>query len=368
MSDRLKPSDYELLASLEAGEILKEITPAERLLKNWQENTYRGPEILKIPPQRWTVPGWIASDSLTVVYAAPGVGKSFYALSLAIEMARGGEWVGTKLEPVPVLYLAGERLTTLRDRAEAWSTKNREPLPENLLMPKLPSPPQLTNPSHVETICQFIRSEEVQLVVIDTYAMMTQGIEENSSKDTGEVMGALSQIRDATDGGSVLMVHHSGKDSSKGARGSTAMMAAVDLSIEIASGGNGRISATVRKSNAGEKPFPEWYELEMVVLEQINGEHRSSAVLKATGIPKRDESLEHSVLEILRNSSNNSMSKPEILEAIKELGREVSRAHLDRTALKPLMEQGTVRMDGKARAARYSLSESMNNYLLSAHP
>ena len=354
MSEHKKPSEV-VLSIVEAGEVIQELSPSQELVNKWQANTYRGSQILDIEPQRWNVPGWIPSDSLTVVYAAPGVGKSFYALSLAIEVARGGEWVGTNLEPHPVLYVAAERLTTLRDRAEAWSHRNEENLPENLLLPKFNTTPQLTNPLHVESLCALIEAEGVRFVVLDTYAMMTQGIEENSSRDTGQIMEALSQIRQATRGGSVMMVHHSGKDSSKGARGSTALLAAVDLSIEIASGGNGRISATVRKSNAGSVPMPEWYELETVPLSPLDGESRSSAVLIATGAPRTDEALEQMVIDILEGSSSGSMTKPKILEALEEMGRKCSDSHLDRTALKPMLNRGALKVEGKARATRYSL-------------
>jgi hypothetical protein len=353
MSDFKKPS--EVVIQLHGGEIVQELSASEELLTKWKANTYRGSQILDIEPQRWNVPGWVPSDSLTAVYAAPGVGKSFYALSLAIECARGGEWVGTRLEPVPVLYVAAERLTTLRDRAEAWSERSEEPLPSNLLLPKFSATPQLTNSTHIEALCAFIESEGVRFVVLDTYAMMTQGIDENSSQYVGTIMEALSQLRQATRGGSVMVVHHSGKDSSKGLRGSTAFLAAVDLSIEIASGGNGRISATVRKSNAGAMPMPEWYELETVPLSPLDGESRSSAVLIPTGAPRKDEALELMVIEVLEGCSSGSMSAPQIRAALLELGRECSPSHLDRTALKPMLNRGAVTVEGKARATRYSL-------------
>jgi hypothetical protein len=193
-------------------------------------------------------------------------------------------------------------------------------------------------------------------VVLDTYAMMTQGIEENSSRDTGQIMEALSQIRQATRGGSVMMVHHSGKDSSKGARGSTALLAAVDLSIEIASGGNGRISATVRKSNAGSVPMPEWYELETVPLSPLDGESRSSAVLVPTGAPKKDHGLEMNVMEILK-AEPDGLTMSQLLEAIAEMGRELKRMTLTRTALNPLLAEGLVMTKKVGRSTYYLIAE-----------
>ena len=352
MSDHKKPSEV-VLSIVEAGEVIQELSPLEELVSKWQANTYRGSQILEIEPQRWNVPGWLPSDSVVAVYAAPGIGKSFYALSLAIEVARGGEWVGTNLEPHPVLYVAAERLTTLRDRAEAWSERSEEPIPEKLLMPDFSSTPQLTDPFHVEALCSYIEAEGVKLVVLDTYAMMTQGIEENSSASVPAE--ALGRLRKATKGGTVLIVHHSGKDSSKGLRGSTALLAAVDLTIEL-SGDGGRLSATVRKSNAGAVPLPEWYEIQLVPLSPLDGESRSSAVLVPTGAPKKDPGLEMTVMEILK-AEPEGLTMSQLLEAIAEMGRELKRMTLTRTALNPLLAEGLVMTKKVGRSTYYLVAE-----------
>lgn len=354
MSEHKTPSALNIV-QLQGGEIVTELTAVEELVQKWSGNTYRGAQILDLPPQRWQVPGWLPSDSLVVLYAQPGIGKSFYAFTLAIEMARGGEWLGTRLDSVPVLYVAAERLTTLRDRAEAWTVHTGEMLPDNLLMPEYGATPQLTNPNHVEALCAYIQDEAVRFVVLDTYAMMTQGLEENSS--AGVPAEALGQIRKATNGGTVLIVHHSGKDSSKGLRGSTALLAAVDMTIQL-TGDSKSIRATVDKSNPGALPMPEWYKLETVPLEPLDGEPRSSAVLLPTGVPKSDGALELAVCEVLLDSSTGEMSKNEILEALKERGYpKCSATHLDKTALKPMILSGEVIMTGNARATRYRLSE-----------
>ena len=173
-----KPSETASLRVVPAGEILAPIvepTPVEVLRAEWQSSISRGGDILLLPPRKWLVGEWLPLNALGIIYAEAGTGKSFYALSLAIEAARGGEWLGQNLEPHPVLYVAAERLTTLRDRAEAWSERSEEPIPEKLLMPDFSSTPQLTDPFHVEALCSYIEAEGVKLVVLDTYAMMTQG-------------------------------------------------------------------------------------------------------------------------------------------------------------------------------------------------
>jgi hypothetical protein len=183
--------------------------------------------------------------------------------------------------------------------------------------------------------------------------MMTQGIEENSSASVPAE--ALGRRRKATKGGTVLIVHHSGKDSSKGLRGSTALLAAVDLTIEL-SGDGGRLSATVRKSNAGAVPLPEWYEIQLVPLSPLDGESRSSAVLVPTGAPKKDPGLEMNVMEILK-AEPDGLTMSQLLEAVAEMGRELKRMTLTRTALNPLLAEGLVMTKKVGRSTYYLIAE-----------
>jgi putative DNA primase/helicase len=359
MSERMKPTELALVASNEVGEVvesLPELSVTERIRSTWK--IHRGSSILEIPPQQWTVPGWIPTDSLVAVYAAPGVGKSFYALSMALEIARGGEWLGTPLEAAPVLYIAGERLTTLRDRAEAWSTYHEELNPENLIMPEFTGrTPQLRDGADVLALCELIEAEGVRFVVIDTYATLTQGLDENAAGATGEVMGYLQQIRKATKGGTVLLVHHAGKNATAGMRGSTAFLGAVDMTHKIEPAGDGRLSATVDMSNAGASPLPEYFEIVTVPLEPFEGEPRSSAILKSTGAPKRNEHLEELTKEILRNSAEEWLTMNQLLEALSEQGQKIKRQAFSSTALKPLLDRGEVVNNGKTtKGIKYRLS------------
>lgn len=352
---RKLPSELVEVASTEAGEVLQAVpepSPVEARLAKLESRAWRGAQLLDMEPQKWKVPGWLPCNAVVAVYAAPGVGKSFYAFTLALEIARGGEWLGTRLEPENVLYLAAEKATTLRDRAEAWCTYHEELIPDRSLL--IEDTPQLSNPIDVEALCTLIEKEHVTFVVIDTYAMTLRGIDENSSKESGIPIAALSRLREATKGGTVLVVHHTGKDSSKGLRGSTALLAAVDLSIEVVSTGAGRLQAAVRKSNAGAEPMPEHYLLETVPLSSGG----SSAVLKATGAPAPNPELEALLLGVLESSPGESMTANELREALNEqTPKALSRSTFDRQALTPLLNKGKVQKVGSARSTRYQLAK-----------
>ncbi|MBY0459527.1 MAG: helicase RepA family protein, partial [Gemmataceae bacterium] len=73
----------------------------------------------------------------------------------------------------------------------------------------------------------------VGLVVVDTLSRAIAGGNENSSEDMGALVRHIDLIRQALPA-HVLIVHHSGKDGARGARGHSLLRAATDLEIEIA--------------------------------------------------------------------------------------------------------------------------------------
>ncbi len=70
------------------------------------------------------------------------------------------------------------------------------------------------------------------LLVIDTLNRAAIGADEHASRDMGEIMDAAKQLQ-AKLGGLVLMAHHSGKDQSRGLRGHSSLIAALDANIEV---------------------------------------------------------------------------------------------------------------------------------------
>ena len=82
--------------------------------------------------------------------------------------------------------------------------------------------------------------------MLDTLARTFSG-DENSAADMGDYIRAAERLQAGVGAGrrTVLVVHHSGKATGKGARGSSALLGAVDTMIEVAKN-NSRV--TVRNS------------------------------------------------------------------------------------------------------------------------
>jgi hypothetical protein len=77
-----------------------------------------------------------------------------------------------------------------------------------------------------------IHEIEFQLIIIDTLARSFGGGNENASEDMGAFITAAGAIQGRYECG-LLVVHHAGKDATKGLRGHSSLLGAVDTELEI---------------------------------------------------------------------------------------------------------------------------------------
>jgi AAA domain-containing protein len=83
------------------------------------------------------------------------------------------------------------------------------------------------------------------VIVIDTLSRVMAGGNENAPEDMTALIRNLDAIREHT-GAHIMVVHHTGKDTARGARGHSSLRAATDTEIEVANE-NGVHTAQVTK-------------------------------------------------------------------------------------------------------------------------
>jgi hypothetical protein len=198
--------------------------------------------------------------TLAHLYGKWGSGKSFLALDWAACVATGKPWQGRAVQQCRVLYVAAEGAGGYDARVAAWESGWGQTIDDDL-MTWLPHPINLTRPTEVEDVCSLIRDDGYGLVVLDTLARCAVGADENSAKDMGIVIDAMTRLRDATPQGRgvVLDVHHAGKDG-KTSRGSSALEAGVDTVYFTEIDGAG-IVLTREKRKDG--PLPDQHRLQL---------------------------------------------------------------------------------------------------------
>ena len=208
------------------GEVVAEEQAIERY------KMMRRDAVFAMPPVEFLVDGLITDTGFTMMYGAPGTGKSFIAIDIALSVAHGQPWQGQSVRQGPVLYIAGEGIGGFGKRWKAWERHHGKVDEPDLYL--LPTAVNFREPEDIARLVATIEDidQPFSLVIVDTVARAIAGAEENSSTDMGLFVAACDEIKALT-GGALLAVHHAGKDSSRGARGSTALLGAVDTSLMV---------------------------------------------------------------------------------------------------------------------------------------
>ncbi|MYV30275.1 AAA family ATPase [Rhodococcus sp. DSM 6344] len=191
-------------------------------------------DLATLPAVEPLVDGIIYRDTLAQLAGAPGSYKSFATVGLSVAVAAGENWEGHRVPRAgKVVYVAAEGATGLRARILAYcelSRINPEVLEGRLFI--LPCPIQLGEFVDVAEAIELVQEVGADLLVLDTRARCTVGLEENSATEQGKAIHSLETIQAAAHC-AVLSVHHSARSGNAG-RGSNSWDGAVwsDLRLE----------------------------------------------------------------------------------------------------------------------------------------
>ena len=170
---------------------------------------------IDIPKREILLSPWLLKQSLALLYAWRGIGKSWLALCIAYIVSCGGDILGWKApRKYRVLYIDGELpAATLQERLSLIKKSfDSEPLEDDF---KLITPdtqldgiiPNLFDPMGRELI--NMHAEGVDLIIVDNLSTLVRGGRENESESWLPIQEWALQHR--AKGRSILFIHHSGK-------------------------------------------------------------------------------------------------------------------------------------------------------------
>ena len=233
-------------------------------------------DILTMPVADWRVKKIFPKCGIGAIYGPSASGKSFLALDLAFAIAEGVGWFGYKTSACPVTYVVLEGEAGLAARAKAWESAKGKNLPDDFSA--IVQPFRLTDLGNLAELMVAIPKNGV--VFLDTLNRAAPTSDENSSKEMGEILEAVKNLQLAT-GGLVILVHHTGKDVSRGMRGHSSLFAALDGAIEVHRSDEKR-SWSVAKSKDADDGGVVHFRLKHHVLGQdIDGEDITSCTVEA---------------------------------------------------------------------------------------
>ena len=190
-------------------------------------------------PVRWLIDKMLPVGAFTALYGPPGSFKSFIALDIAEAIATGRTWMGNEVtEPGSVLYIAGEGFGGVGARIKACKQHHQTEDGAPIYVIRH----QLNLRSSVEDFNALMLAVEhlvidtgidFKLIIIDTLARAFGGGDENSASDMMQFVVTCGHIQKIVQDAALMILHHSGKDSAKGMRGSSALLGAVDTELEL---------------------------------------------------------------------------------------------------------------------------------------
>jgi hypothetical protein len=176
-----------------------------------------------------------------------------------------------------VVYICAEGAGGFKARLRAYAQGHSVGLHE--LPSIIADAPNLLDVSDAAELCKAIVAwGKPSVIIIDTLSASLPGGNENSSEDVGRVISHCKTLHRKT-GAVVVLIHHSGKDATKGARGWSGLRAAADAEIEITRNGDFR-AATIVKMKDGTEGERWDFKLKVIELDALNDEPQSSCIVE----------------------------------------------------------------------------------------
>ncbi|HII3144451.1 TPA: helicase RepA family protein [Citrobacter braakii] len=277
----------------------------------------------------YTMKNYLPANSLCSIYGPSGSYKSFLAVSWACHIASGLKWAGRSVSGGSVLYVVGEGGIGVPRRVRAWEiAKNNAGRLKNLYLvnrPVFPVRPEEVN--QVILAAEEVKAatgQPVKFIVIDTLARCFGGNDENDARDMGAFIEGCDAIKRAT-GATLLVVHHSGKDGSKGARGSSAFRASLDAEYSVRrEGDGGAIILSCTKMKDAEEPKEAAFDLRGVEL-FTDSDNDMVASLVVLDIPREAREIDPD-LEKARNLTDNHAALWQCIRSRKARGEVCNRS------------------------------------------
>lgn len=321
-------------------------------------------EVLNLPDPQYLIDGIIPEKSFVVLSAAPGSGKTFLILSMLYAIASGTNWLNLKTRSASVLYAYGEGGAGLKARIAVLKLRFDTKMPVRFLV----TPPHLNSPSDLLRFINQLRGLESipQIIVIDTLARAFVGGDENSARDMGLLVNGVSSLISDT-GSSVVLLHHTRKGGGE-IRGSSALMGAVDVAIQIDGSDIGSQQFIKCLKMKDDEPFPD---ICFVLQKTILPDGKSSLhpvrdqLFENAGeqsrVKKRATSKDHlkDLLSLIGEAASDGLSHGELKQLFMG-GGTGSKSTFDRT-LADAKRKNKVRMVNTDTGQKYFLEHSKPN-------
>jgi hypothetical protein len=235
------------------------------------------------PPQSWIIKGVLPRAQVGMIFGESTAGKSFMVIDMLGAIARGVDWRGMRTKPGRVVLVVAEGVGGAKGRLRAYGQHHGVDI-STIPFGIIKDTPDLSKNDHKGLAKQIKEWGGADVIVLDTLAQSSAGANENSGEDMGRVLKHCRELHDET-GAMVLLVHHAGKDATRGARGWSGLKAAMDVELEVVRN-LGQRSLKISKAKDGQDGIEMGFKLNVVEIGiDEDGDPITSCVIEHTSAP-----------------------------------------------------------------------------------
>lgn len=241
-------------------------------------------ELQSREPPSWVIGGMLPENAFACLYGESNTFKSFMALDMALAIAYGRDWHGQTVKQGAVIYVIGEGQTAFANRVRVW----REAYGlQDVSAPfyAIMEPVQFGVATDVARLTEAVKAVGVKpdWTWVDTLARNFGPGDPDRTQDMQGFVAGCGAYQ-ATIGGGLGVVHHAGKDPTKGARNSTVLKAAVDVEMRAEREENSPVIRlhTTKQKDAEQAPAVTLESRRIVAVDPRTGEEISSLVFALT--------------------------------------------------------------------------------------
>jgi len=249
----------------------------EDFLKIWDCHTFS-----QLSLQEYYIDGIIPKGGVAIVYGDSGAGKSFFVTDMCAHVCTNTKYLGRDVEQTKILYICAEGAVGYRGRIKALLTKFPHMNAVDFCI--IADSPDFSTTKDLKLLKKRIKAslQHYGIIVIDSMAQVSAEVDENSSV-VRKVVKIIASL--ATDGKTVIIIDHTGKEASKGIRGHSSKRAAADVTISLQTSGKKGSDlkmATLVKAKEDEDNTPICtFKLKKVIIgHKKNGKIKESCVIE----------------------------------------------------------------------------------------
>lgn len=238
------------------------------------------------------IEGVLPAGNIVFVTGQPKDGKSLLVQGWAHAVATGSSWNDHPSIQGAVLYLYpdGEHPRYLAERISALEVHTGVKVDYETAL-RFDDSFNLNNEEQVNNIRAGIEYEGLRLLIIDTIAAATPGMDLNNAKEVSQVAAFAKEITKKSNGKTtVVIVAHSPKSYSKGISGSTQLQAMASLTYSMEKKGSPKSGFTYQLRVVESRHSAGTYEADFTTEEVEIAEYHTSVVFRYKTLHNSDRS------------------------------------------------------------------------------